>query len=251
MGTSYNPRIVTDGLILCLDAANKRSYPGAGTTWTDLTANKNNGTFTNMTSSNFNAGNAGSLTFDGSNEYVNCGPTNDIIGNNPAAISLSAWFKTDNNSHAFYIASLKRFSSNSTLVSITINQAGDVTNNTNFIQNYLGFLYDIGDSGGDTGGGHKWLTVNNSTFYGKWNQITATVDVNAATLYLNGVQAGQNTTNTFAGPSRTDPSADFTIGTFGTSLFADANISQIHVYNRVLSASEVQQNYLATKGRFQ
>ena len=247
MGTSYNPRIVTDGLVFCVDAANKRSYPGAGTTWTDLTANKNNGTFTNMTSSNFNAGNAGSLTFDGSNEYVNCGPTNDIIGNNPAAISLSAWFKTDNNSQMFYIASLKRLSSLSTLVSITVNQA----NINNLSANYLGFLYDVGDSGGDNGSGHKWLTVNNSTFYGRWNQITATVDVNAATLYLNGVQVGQNTTNAFTGPSRTDPSADFTVGAFGPSLFADANISQVHVYNRVLSASEVQQNYLATKGRYQ
>ena len=49
MGLSHSPRIVTDGLVLCLDAANKRSYPGAGTTWTDLTANKNNGTLTNMT----------------------------------------------------------------------------------------------------------------------------------------------------------------------------------------------------------
>ena len=242
MGTSYNPRIVTDGLVFCVDAANKRSYPGAGTTWTDLTANKNNGTFTNMTSSNFNAGNAGSLTFDGGNEYVNFGPTNDIVGNNPAAISLSAWFKTDNNSQMFYIASLKRFSSLSTLVSITVNQA----NINNLAANYLGFLYDVGSSPD-----HQWLTVNSSAFYGRWNQITATVDVNAATLYLNGVQAGQNTTNTFAGPSRSDPSADFTIGAFGTSLFADANISQVHVYNRVLSASEVQQNYLATKGRYQ
>ena len=250
MGTSYNPRIVTDGLVFCVDAANKRSYPGAGTKWTDLTANKNNGTLTNGPT--FDSANAGSIVFDGTNDYVNCGPTNDIIGNNPAAISLSAWFKTDNNSQKFYIASFKRFSSSSTLLSITVNQAGDVTNNTDFIQNYLGFLYDIGDSGGDTGGGHKWLTVNNSTFYGKWNQITATVDVNAATLYLNGVQVGQNTTNAFTGPSRTDPTADFTIGTFlGTSLFADANISQVHVYNRVLSASEVQQNYLATKGRYQ
>ncbi len=242
MGTSYNPRIVTDGLVFCVDAANKRSYPGAGTTWTDLTANKNNGTFTNMTSSNFNAGNAGSLTFDGGNEYVNFGPTNDIVGNNPAAISLSAWFKTDNNSQMFYIASLKRYSSFSTLVSITVNQA--TTNN--LAANYLGFLYDRGD-----GVDHQWLTANNSTFYGEWTQVTATVDVNAATLYVNGVQAGQNTTDTFAGPSRSDPSADFTIGAFKTSLFADANISQVHVYNRVLSASEVQQNYLATKGRYQ
>ena len=112
--------------------------------------------------------------------------------------------------------------------------------------NYLGFLYDVGD-----GIQHRWLTTNNSTFYDKWTQVTATVDVNAATLYVNGVQAGQNTSDTFAGPSRSDPSADFTIGAFGTSLFADANISQVHVYNRVLSASEVQQNYLATKGRYQ
>ena len=242
MGTSYNPRIVTDGLVFCVDAANKRSYPGVGTKWTDLTANKNNGTFTNMTSSNFNAGNAGSLTFDGGNEYVNFGPTNDIVGNNPAAISLSAWFKTDNNSQMFYIASLKRYSSFSTLVSITVNQA--TTNN--LAANYLGFLYDVGSSPA-----HQWLTVNSSAFYGRWNQITATVDVNAATLYLNGVQAGQNTTNTFAGPSRDDPSGDFTVAAFGTSLFADANISQVHAYNRVLSASEVQQNYLATKGRYQ
>ena len=46
----------------------------------------------------------------------------------------------------------------------------------------------------------------------------------------------------------------FTIGAFAAShgsLFANANISQVHVYNRVLSASEVQQNYLATKGRYQ
>jgi hypothetical protein len=247
MGTSYNPRIVTDGLILCLDAANKRSYPGTGTTWIDLTANKNNGTFQNMTSSNFDTGNGGSLTFDGISDYVNCGPTNDIIGNNPAAVSLITWFKTDNNTQSFYLSSLKRLSVFSTLLSITINQQP----NNVFAANYLGFLYDIGDTGGDNGSGHKWLVVNNSTFYSKWNHIVATVDVNAATLYLNGVQIGQNTTDTFAGPSRNDPSAPFTIGTFGTSLFADANISQVHVYNRVLSASEVQQNYLATKGRYQ
>ena len=243
MGTSYNPRIVTDGLVFCVDAANKRSYPGAGNKWTDLTANKNNGTMIHSGSSNFRSANAGSLAFDGINEQVNFGPTNDIIGNNPAAISLSAWFKTDNNSQTFYIASFKRFSNDSlsTLLSISINQAG----NNSLSPNYLGFLYDIGD------GGHRRIPVQSSAFYGRWNQITATVDVNAATLYLNGVQAGQDTTNTFAGPSRDDPSGDFTVGSFGTSLFAHANISQVHAYNRVLSASEVQQNYLATKGRYQ
>jgi hypothetical protein len=44
MAISYNPRIVTDGLVLALDAGNPKSYPGSGTTWTDLSGNGNNGT---------------------------------------------------------------------------------------------------------------------------------------------------------------------------------------------------------------
>ena len=41
MGVNYNPKIVTDGLVLCLDAANKRSYPGSGSTWNDLSGRGN------------------------------------------------------------------------------------------------------------------------------------------------------------------------------------------------------------------
>jgi hypothetical protein len=246
MGLSHSPRIVTDGLVFCVDAANKRSYPGAGTTWTDLTANKNNGTLTNGPT--FDSANGGSIVFDGTDDIVVCGATNAIIGNNPAAVSLTTWFKTDNNTTDFYLASLKRLSATSTLLSITINQQP----NSVFAANYLGFLYDIGDTGGDNGSGHKWLVVNNSTFYSKWNYIVATVDVNAATLYLNGIQIGQNTSDTFNGPNRSDPSNDFTIGAFSATspVWTDGNISQVKVYNKVLSEQEIKQNYLATKGRY-
>jgi hypothetical protein len=44
MAISYNPRTITDGLVLCLDAGNSKSYPGSGTTWTDLSGNGNTGT---------------------------------------------------------------------------------------------------------------------------------------------------------------------------------------------------------------
>ena len=47
MGISYSPHIVSDGLVLCLDAANPRSYPGSGTTWYDLSGNGNHGTLVN------------------------------------------------------------------------------------------------------------------------------------------------------------------------------------------------------------
>ena len=52
MAINAGPKIVEDGLIFYLDAANPRSYDGAGTTWTDLTTDKANGTLVNMTSSN-------------------------------------------------------------------------------------------------------------------------------------------------------------------------------------------------------
>ena len=67
MGIIYNPRIVADGLVLCLDAASKRSYPGTGNTWTDLKG-VNNGTLENGPT--FDAGNGGGIVFDGTDDRV-------------------------------------------------------------------------------------------------------------------------------------------------------------------------------------
>ena len=65
----YSPRIVTSGLVLALDAAERLSYPRTGTTWRDLSGNSNNGTLTNGPT--FSAGNMGSIVFDGVDDYVN------------------------------------------------------------------------------------------------------------------------------------------------------------------------------------
>ena len=67
MGTVYNTNVVTDGLVACWDAGNRKSYPGAGTTWTDV-AGGNNGTVENDAS--FDSDNMGSLDFDGTDAYV-------------------------------------------------------------------------------------------------------------------------------------------------------------------------------------
>lgn len=68
MGLTHSPKIVTNGLVLALDAANNKSYPGSGVTWYDLSGNGNNGTLTNGPT--FNVGNLGSIVFDGTNDYV-------------------------------------------------------------------------------------------------------------------------------------------------------------------------------------
>ena len=72
VGAYAGPDISESGLVLALDAGNSKSYPGAGTTWTDLSGRGNTGTLTNMDGTNFNSANGGSLTFDGSDEFVQC-----------------------------------------------------------------------------------------------------------------------------------------------------------------------------------
>ena len=68
MAFIHSPKIITDGLVLALDAGNTKSYPGSGTVWTDLSGNNNTGTLTNGPT--FNAANGGSIVFDGTNDYV-------------------------------------------------------------------------------------------------------------------------------------------------------------------------------------
>lgn len=68
MGLAHSPRIITDGLVLCLDAANKKSYTGSGTTWTDLSGNGNHSTLVNGVA--YNAENGGYLSFDGVDDYT-------------------------------------------------------------------------------------------------------------------------------------------------------------------------------------
>ena len=73
MGFYRGPQIVKSGLVLHLDAANPKSYPGTGTTWSDRAGNLNGGVVNNGTLVNgpsFSSANMGSIGFDGSNDYV-------------------------------------------------------------------------------------------------------------------------------------------------------------------------------------
>ena len=68
MSLSHSPRVVTNGLILYLDAANTKSCAGSGTTWLDLSGNARTGTLTNGPT--YSSSNKGAITFDGTNDYV-------------------------------------------------------------------------------------------------------------------------------------------------------------------------------------
>ena len=102
MAINAGPKIVEDGLILCLDAANRKSYSRTGTVWTDLTANKNNAILVNMGSLNFRNDGVGSLIFDGIDEYMyitklNYGTSSD--NGTISELTVLCWIKTSYNNN--------------------------------------------------------------------------------------------------------------------------------------------------------
>ena len=233
MGTSYNPRIVTDGLVLCLDAANKRSYPGAGTTWTDLTANKNNGTLTNGPT--FDSANAGSIVFDGTNDYVACVQS---FSRNQTQLTISSWVKFNNftTSRAIYVETKNDVSSRIDLA-VTSSQgirfAGRDDDSDSFTQFAISATSLINtDVWYNIVGVYDPLNTNNNVYLNS---------VNVTSVSLNLGDGFPDTT-----------SATQRIGNNGPNTsYMNGNIALVQIYNRALTPDEIRQNYLATKGRYQ
>ena len=85
------PRIITDGLVLYVDAANTKSYPGSGTVWTDLSPTQITGSLTNGPT--FNSANGGSIFFDGTDDIVDLGTNNTL--NFTDSFSVSFWMRAN------------------------------------------------------------------------------------------------------------------------------------------------------------
>lgn len=227
MGLSHSPRIVTDGLVLCLDAANARSYPGTGTTWTDLSANSNNGTLTNGPT--FSSANGGSIVFDGTNDYVN-------TGMNPSytAVTIGCWFQYSNIYTSNVVGRYNNW-----------NTAGVFRIPANAI---------IGVGGQATGNGYDEMSPDSSLSFsaGQWVNAVFTYDGSIYRSYHQGL-AGDTISRSHTFSSV--PSQNIWIGrrTSDPTLahYYSGKISNVSIYNRALSADEIRQNYLATKGRYE
>ncbi len=221
--------IVTDGLILNLDAGNPSSYPGSGTTWTDLSESGNNGTLTNGPT--FSSDNDGSISFDGTNDFISL--SNPSLTNQ---ITIEVFIKIDtSNIVTPFVASyvLGRENSYRMLASRTgFSWICATTNNS---------WYTTGTAIGVT------TNVNNI-----WNHFVGTYDSTKNSLYVNGSLAV--TGSTISGNIAT--AAD-NFGLMNTHPTAASNVTSckglaaiFRIYNRALSASEILRNYNAQKGRF-
>lgn len=216
MATFGGANIVTDNLVLWLDAANRRSYPGSGTTWTDMSGNGNNGTLTNGPT--FSSANNGSIVFDGVNDYILL-PNGLLSGT--GNFTVNQFIK-----------------SNGSIVGTTF--ANFSTGN---LQVFFGTSY-IG----------MWLD-NNSTYLSNpasqhtTNPVMITASRNGTTtyFYINAVLQKTGNSSSTIGTS----SSEFRLGTITSTIEAfNGAIYTTQVYNRALSALEVQQNYDALKSRY-
>ena len=234
MACNAGPDIIEDGLVFCLDAGNNNSYPKSGTTWSDL-AGSNNGTLTN--GATFDAGNGGSIVFDGSDDLVNVGDNSDL--QITANITLSAWIKasTQNN---MGIAGKYASSSGKRGYLIATNQSDSNQKITWHYQRAAG-SFNSGDS----------VTSSSDVLDNNWHFVLCTFTSSvSAKIYIDGELDATDTTSISSAIANN--SARFEIGTHneGTVYCFNGNISNVSIYNRALTAKEIKQNYEATVGRY-
>lgn len=226
MGTFYNSRIVKDGLVLCLDAGNRKSYPGSGNTWFDLSGNGNHGTLTNGPT--FTSINGGSVILDGSNDFIKTSSFTPNIINK----TFSGWLK----------------------LSSTTQQGGGLIN----LQAVGGGAFDAivynetnqgWGFGSDNFSRTGWSNVKEASI-NDWINITATYENLNYRMYRNGVLI---LTLTSFNALNYNFSSESLIGsrhTGGSNLYLNSIVAQVSIYNRALSSAEILQNFNATRGRF-
>jgi hypothetical protein len=226
MSFNNGPTIVTNGLVLALDAGDKNSYVSGSTTWFDLTG-VNNGTLTNGPT--FNSGSGGSIVFDGVNDQV----TFSIPTTNLPQITCDAWFKAD--------------TSNIT-GSLIAGWLMGVEEQFRIIYDLVGFNWVCKTSN------TAWYGPGTSVYYNysssinnTWFNVTGVYNGSYNSMYLNGIL--QETGSVISGVVTLNN--NFNIGRGVSNVaYQKGNGSIYKIYNRALSPQEVLQNYNATKGRF-
>ena len=223
MSTRYNPSIVRDTLVLYIDAANTKSYPGSGTTWTDISGQSNNGTLTNGPT--FNSSNGGSILFDGSNDSISISNSSSL--NTTPTVTISSWI----NPSGFGGGNFGRIIDSQDSYKFFLDNT--VTYGT------LGVRYWP-----STGAA---LSVSNVVTLNEWANFTVVHSGSNVVIYKNGISIGTS------GSFSTLPSTSSTIligNRDDNARGFEGKMSQVFIYNRALTATEVQQNYHAHKGRY-
>jgi hypothetical protein len=233
MAFHHSPKIITDGLVLTLDASNPKSYPGSGTIWSDLSINRNTGTL--ISGPTFDSLNNGSIVFDGTDDYVE--------------ISNSIGITRDQNKSAFFWINVSSVDTNSTFDRLFIHKPNSTDH----------FVLTITGQEASAGNFKLAGTPNNNIVKGRttleypinqWCYVGFTWDGTNYIGYHNGVGTifGSYSGNFLVGSALPD---GIYIGTRGDAVtYFNGKLSIVHVYNRTLNGEEVLQNFNSFKKRY-
>ena len=260
MAFQRGPNIVTNGLVLALDAGNPKSYVNGSTIWYDRSGNGNNGTLTNGPT--FSSANGGSIVFDGVNDYVEMVTRNTSLEFQPTQpYSAFAWFRITSTQSGAIIANMDNtgptypgwdlwFNHGTTANTLAMHLISSWS--TNAIKIRVDFNYAANLN--------QWIYFGNT--YDGSCPTTSGTSLTSVNFYLNGSlyttgKVMADSTDGFNTSSETityNTNQRFRIATRWQSGGASGPVAEtlpiVQAYNRVLSAQEVEQNYNAQKSRF-
>jgi hypothetical protein len=258
-----SPAIVRNGLVLLLDGANPKSYAGTGTTWNDLSGNSYHGTV--IGTPVYSKINAGQFTTNGSSQYVSLGnPMNSVFTGASAKFTLCYWVKiTRDTADVANVTIAKYIGTPSTSTRMFWSSIRSVTS-----FNYGGLKAEFIYYGALDGSSHRFLRCNTTIQLNRWYNIVITYDntintndgLDRVNFYINGVLDGKTMPSVQGSLPTSIPSGPGYLGVFaslgesgtlGTNTTFKGSGSHFSIYNRVLSQTEITQNYNALKARFQ
>ena len=225
MGLGHSPRIVTDNLVLCLDAANTKSYTGTGTAWTDISGKGHNATANGAT---FSPLNGGVWDFDGTNDVITLSATTDIQAQ-AVDWTWECWFYVDAGASSFDYLFAYGPPHQIAWYNNQLNAWFNDTDNTS--------SYDVAFASG-----------SNTVPTGQWTHGVISRIGSAWKMYINGVEKASASASFTVANSSTAPK----IGSYdGSQYFLDGKIASMRIYKgRGFTASEVLNNFNATRTRF-
>ena len=227
------PRVITNGLVLALDAADLGSYPGAGTTWNDLSSNGFNGTLVGGVGYS-NTG-FGSMVLDGVDDRITS-PSVNTMGGIPNQ-TLEIWIKSSGVGPSGQ--------TRGGLICPDYGQLSHINSNGSVFYG----LYFISTSNTLN---VSLTTTNVNCFDNRWHHIACTRNDTNAVIYVDGISRASTSGGGAWSGSNIHSNMNVEIGNNPNDLYYRlmGNIGLARIYNKALTAAEVLQNYNALKPRF-
>ena len=249
MATNYNPKIVTDGLLFCVDAGNTKSHSGSGTTWNDVSGLDIHGTINSATYTSDADGKY--FAFDGTDDYISFA----MGGGDPDPLKLATWSTECWFKQASGGSTTSTGSGGQNYYPLVTKGMGQADGNTLDMNYGMGIQSD-GKIGADfeqiPNGLNRPVTSNGTVSLNTWNHLLVSYNGASWGVYINGILDKTEAENVDA---RSDSVQHNAIGTSMQSTGArqgyfSGKIAIARIYGRALSYAEVRNNYNSHKGRF-